>query len=390
MLNRRDFLRLGSGLLAFPALRAFAYETPQAGNGRLVMVFLRGGMDGLFAFSPVDDRRLSQIRPTLSQAVLSQGIRLGRTGFAAHPSCKELASLFDAGELAFAPCAGTTDASRSHFQAQDLFELGTGGIHGDSGFMARAAQALGSRSGAISFTREVPLCFQGGDGAVEVAPLTGSGLKLPPGRLLDAIRSAHRGMGTGEALDQAIATETEIETAMGMEPNAGRGAPSVNGFAKEADNMGRILRGNQRLSLAFIDLGGWDTHAGEEGILSRALASLSDGLLALKDALGPEEWRRTRVAVMSEFGRTARENGTKGTDHGHGGLFLLAGGAVHGGRMIGDFNGLSDQALNQNRDLPVLADWRALLAGCLEQTYGLKEAALGHIFPGLPKSSIAV
>jgi uncharacterized protein (DUF1501 family) len=354
----------------------------------MVLIFLRGGLDGLFAFAPVDDPQLAELRPTLSRAVLAQGIRLGQTGFAAHPACQSLAALFAAGELAFAPCAGTTDTSRSHFQAQDLFELGSGRIHGDSGFMARAARALGARAGAISFTQEVPLCFQGTDTAVEVAPLRGSGLKLPPGRLLDAIRVAHRGMDTGEALEQAIATQAEIETAAGMEPNAARGAPSVNGFAKESAQMGRILRSNPRLTLAFMDVGGWDTHAQEEGVLVRALESLSTGIAALKDALGPNEWRRTHVAVMSEFGRTVRENGTHGTDHGHGGLYLLAGGAMDGRRMIGDFKSLSDRDLNQNRDLPTLADWRALLGDSLKQTHGLQDARLREIFPGLPKQSL--
>lgn len=390
MITRRQFLRWGAGALALPAIQAFGYETAHSGNGRLVVVFLRGGMDGLFALSPVADTRLGEIRPTLSQTVIQQGLRLGQTGFAAHPSCKGFASLFDAGELAFSPCAGTTDASRSHFQAQDLFELGSGSIHGDSGFMARAAKVLGSGGGAISFTREVPLCLQGSDVAVEIAPLSGSGLKIPSGRLLDAVRSAHLGTRTGEALDQAIATEHEIAAAMGMEEGASRGAASANGFAKVSAHMGRILRGNPRLSLSFIDLGGWDTHAGEEGILSRALESLADSLLSLKDALGTDEWRRTRVAIMSEFGRTARENGTRGTDHGHGGLFLLAGGAIAGGRMIGDFRGLSERALNENRDLPVLADWRTLLAGCMRQNYGFKESALGEIFPGMPRQRLDV
>jgi uncharacterized protein (DUF1501 family) len=253
--------------------------------------------------------------------------------------------------------------------------------------MARAADVLGGRAGAISFTREVPLCFQGGETPIEVAPLAGSGLKIPPGRARDAILAAHRGTETGEALERAIATETEIEAAMGMmDAGAARGAPSVNGFAREAGDMGRILRGNPRLTLAFMDIGGWDTHAGEEGILTRALQTLSDGLVALQDALGPDDWRRTQVAVMSEFGRTARENGTRGTDHGHGGLFLLAGGGVRGGRLLGGFKGLAPEALNQNRDLPVLADWRSLLGTCLRQTHGFTASELARIFPGLPST----
>jgi uncharacterized protein (DUF1501 family) len=343
----------------------------------------------------VDDPRLADLRPTLSAVVRAQGLRLGKSGFAAHPSCKALADLYAGGELAFAPCAGTTDASRSHFQAQDLFELGSGGIRGDSGFMARTAALLGTRAGAISFTREIPLSFQGGDNEVEVAPLSGSGLKLPPGRVLDAIRAAHAGQRTGEALTQALATETEIEAAqnepaMGMEPGASRDATPVGGFARQAVQMGRMLRANPRLTLAFVDLGGWDTHAGEEAILGRALPALGEGLLALKENLGAREWQRTRVVVMTEFGRTVRENGTRGTDHGHGSLALLAGGAVPGGRMLGDFPGLAASALNQDRDLPVRADWRRLLADCLHATHGLGAAEQAAIFPGLPRGTLVV
>jgi uncharacterized protein (DUF1501 family) len=266
---------------------------------------------------------------------MEQGISLAGTGFSVHPSCKDLADLFASRELLFCPSAGTTDASRSHFQAQDLFEIGSGAAKGESGFMARLATMLGAErpsNGAISFTREIPLAFQGADNPPDVAPLSGSGLKLPAGKVLDAIRKAHAGLKTGEAIDQAISTQGEIDAAIDRE-GAARGALSANGFPKIAAHLGRILKANSRLAVSFVDLGGFDTHAGEEATLSRALQNLSGGLSALKESLGTDEWGRTRVVVMSEFGRTVRENGTKGTDHGHGGLFLLASGSIGGGRM---------------------------------------------------------
>lgn len=148
--------------------------------------------------------------------------------------------------------------------------------------------------------------------------------------MLDAVRAAHRDSPTGKVLEQAIATEAELETSMaalGMEAQAARGAPAATGFARVATGMGRMLRGNPRLALAFVDLGGLDTHANEEVALARALNEIAQGLLAFKESLGETEWRRTRVVMMSEFGRTVRENGTRGTDHGRGGLFLLAGGS---------------------------------------------------------------
>lgn len=374
-------------LLALPAalpLRAWAIEGGTAAPGRFVLIFLRGGFDGLFAFAP-QEPRLAELRPTLSRPLLAEGTALGRTGFAAHPAARDLAALYGAGELCFAPCAGTVDTSRSHFQAQDLFEIGTGAIHGRSGFMARACARLGNGQGAISFTAEIPLAFRGGEVPPAVAPLSGSGLKLPQGRLLDAIRASHRGQPTGEALEQAMATQAEIEMATGMDPTASRGAPGGNGLVRTMTSMGQILRGNRRMSLAFMDIGGVDTHANEEAALTRLLPALGEGLLALKATLGQAEWQRTRVAVLTEFGRTVRENGTRGTDHGQGSLCLLAGGALAGAGMLGDFGGLAEKALNENRDLPVRADWRDLLASAMREPCGLDDSALDTIFPGRPR-----
>jgi uncharacterized protein (DUF1501 family) len=382
MNNRRSFIKLSVAVaIGLRVQQAFAFESPTDSHGRLIVIFLRGGLDGLYAIAPIDDPQLVVKRPTLATTVVASGIRLGNTGFAAHPSCAKLADLFNAGELSFAPCAGTTDKSRSHFQAQDLFEIGTGQIRGDTGFMARTAKVLGVDQ-AISFTQQVPLSFQGLDQPPEVAPLTGSGLKIPSNRLRDAILRANQNTKTGEALQQAITTESEIESTRGMEVAAARGAPAVNGFPKVAMQMGHMLQANPKLSLAFLDLGGFDTHVTEDGILPRALENFSEGISTLKDALGAEEWKRTHVVVMSEFGRTVRENGTKGTDHGHGGIALLAGGHIAGGRMLGGFHGLDDSALNQNRDLPVLLDWRDLLSDSMRHVYGFNNKNLDDIFPG--------
>ncbi|HTY98911.1 MAG TPA: DUF1501 domain-containing protein, partial [Rhodocyclaceae bacterium] len=375
--------------LAAAGLEAWAVESPAQSPGRLIVLFLRGGFDGLFAFAPSADFRLGELRPQLARTVIANGIGLGDTGFAAHPEAKALADLYAARELAFAACAGTIDTSRSHFQAQDIFELGNGASHGPSGFMARAAQALGGGS-AITFTPELPLCFQGGATAPEVAPLAGSGLRLPEGRALQAIRRAHAGRTTGDALDQAAATAAEIDAAMTAQPPADRGAPRADGLGGTAEAMGRLLRANPRLTLAFVELGGFDTHANEEAVLARQLRALGDGLVRLKSALGDTEWRRTRLAVMSEFGRTARENGTGGTDHGHGGLFFVAGGSVAGGRMLGDFAGLADAALNEQRDLPVLADWRDLLAACMGEVCGIGDRTLDAVFPGRPRQRFRI
>lgn len=386
-LDRRAFIKATLALGGLSLGRAWAWEGAEEETGRLLVIFLRGGLDGLFAFSPVADPRFASLRPTLSRTVLASGIPLGDSGFVAHPACAPLADLYRSGELAFAPCAGTIDVSRSHFQAQDIFELGTGLSRGASGFMSRAASELSGEPGAISFTGEVPLAFQGPT-MPEVAQLATGRIQLPSGRLLEAVRRAHAGELTGTALEQAISTEAAIAAALaegGMEPSADRGAPTVSGFVKVAQNMGRVLRHTPRLNLAFVDVGGFDTHANQEAVLSRALTTLSAGIVTLRRELGDIEWRRTRVLVCSEFGRTVRENGTGGTDHGHGGLLLLAGGSVKGGRMLGSFHGLDKANLNEGRDLPVHLDWRDALASSMKDCFMLPDSALDRILPNRPR-----
>jgi uncharacterized protein (DUF1501 family) len=368
---------------------AWSLAAAPARDGRLIVIFLRGALDGLHTFAPVDDPAYATLRPNLSRGPAQNGIRLTGTGFAAHPSARGMAELYNTRELLFSPVAGTTDASRSHFQAQDIFELGSGNARGNGGFMARLADALGQERpgiGPISFTREVPLAFQGARVQPEIAPLSGSGLNMPDGPALDAIRAAHRGRRTGEAIELAIGTQNRIQTAMDMD-GAARSAAPANDFTRIGANMGRILRSNPRLALAFLDLGGFDTHASQDAMLTRSLEQVSSGLLGLRDTLGAEQWARTRVVVMSEFGRTVRENGTQGTDHGHGGLALVAGGNLSGGRMIGGFDGLTGNALNEGRDLPVRVDWRDLIADVSRSVWGLGERSLDSAFPGRPRKA---
>ena len=381
--SRRRLLQTGLALAASAALpRAFAVENNSPRDGRLLVVFLRGGLDGLFAFAPVADLNLPSMRPGLSREILASGIALERSGFAAHPTCRPLAELYAAKELAFAPCFGTTDRSRSHFQAQDLFELGNGRTQGRQGFLARAGEATGGRVRSIGFSANPPLALQGGD--AELLPLSGSGLQVRHDRALDAIRAMHGQQASGKAIDQALASQAELDRVTGMDPKAARGAAGVAGFPKAAATMAHILKERPRLGLAFIDLGGFDTHAEEEGALARSLPQLAEGLLALRDGLGAAEWRRTQVLVCTEFGRTARENGTRGTDHGHGGLALLLGGAITGGRQIGDFPGLAESRLNESRDLPVTVDWRSLFGRSLKETQGFDMATLQKVLPGIP------
>ena len=377
--SRRRFLRYASCAIALP-LPDWALAQTSPPPGRLIVIFLRGGLDGLFAISPVAAPQLASLRPTLSRTVLAEGIALGNSGFSAHPACAALAELYNQRELAFAPCFGTNDRSRSHFQAQDIFELGTGQSSGPSGWLARAAQS-GNRPGqVIGFSANQPLALQG-ETQIELMPLSGSALQLRHDRALAAIRAMHDGQSTGAAIEQAIHTQSMLDEAGGMDVKAARGAAGVAGFPKAAENMARILRSPPRFSMAFIDLGGFDTHASQESSLARSLPKLCEGLLTLRDGLGRTEWARTQILLCSEFGRTVRENGTQGSDHGHGGLACLIGGSIAGGRMLGDFPGLENRVLNEQRDLPVTLDWRKLIAQMLQETQGFSNRRLQQILP---------
>ena len=165
---------------------------------------------------------------------------------------------------------------------------------------------------------------------------------------------------------------------------AGRGAIAARGFEAAATRIGVVMR--DKYNLAFVDVGGWDTHVnqgGATGQLAGRIGELGRGLSAYANALGPDAWRQTVVVVVSEFGRTFHENGNHGTDHGHGSIYWVLGGAVSGGRMVGPQVRIAPETLNQNRDLPVLTDYRALIGGVWQRQYGLTKAQLETVFPGV-------
>jgi uncharacterized protein (DUF1501 family) len=166
---------------------------------------------------------------------------------------------------------------------------------------------------------------------------------------------------------------------------ASREAAPADRFAVEAGRVGRLLRERPQYSVGFVDIGGWDTHAGQGGVsgaLATRLDALANGLGQLATALGPREWDRTVVVVLTEFGRTFRENGSRGTDHGHGTTLMVLGGQVRGGTIRGSQAGLGPGQLHEDRDVPVINEYRATLAGLYGRMYGLSETALDRVLPG--------
>jgi len=337
---RREFLSL---LAATPALtRAGRLFAAPVAAPRFLLVFLRGGYDCANALVPYASEFYYEARPNIAiprplpddnpDAALQGALRLD-ADWALAPALRDtLGALYRKKQALFVPFAGTDDLSRSHFETQDSIERGLPATQHDfsSGFMGRLAATLSGRAAPIAFTDSLPLTFRGSD-------TPNVSLRAAGKPAFDARQSALiAGMYAGHHLHAAVEEGLDLRQHLAEEfssdtQQASRGAVNARGFAAEGERIGRLMREQYRLG--FVDIGGWDTHVNEGGVqgqLANNLEGLGRGLVAFAEALG-DEWNNTVVAVISEFGRTFRENGNKGTDHGHGTAYWLLGGALRGG-----------------------------------------------------------
>ncbi len=395
-MDRRGFLRLALGA-AGASVTWRLWALPTGGNGtRVVVVFLRGAYDALSVLVPYTESFYYEARPNIALArpdKSNQDAALALDDrWALHPTLGEsLMPFWQAKQLAFVPFSGTGFVSRSHFQAQDWMEFGQAPGErpsSSSGFLNRLLARLGTRAdpgnSAVSFTQTLPPILRGG---VQVAnsPLTmrkrGRGVEVGFETLLLSMYADHQ---LEEMVREGLGLRREISRELAEEmQTASREAPPAGSFALEAGRVGNLLREHPGYSLAFVDVGGWDTHAGQggaKGALANRLHGLGDGLTALSEGLG-EEWAKTTVVVISEFGRTFRENGSRGTDHGHGSAIWVLGGAVRGGVVRGEQTAMKPADLNEDRDLPVLNEYRGVLGGVFQKLYGLSGGDLAEIFP---------
>jgi uncharacterized protein (DUF1501 family) len=393
ILRRREMLAAAATL---PVIAGRAYAAPQAGS-RLLVVFLRGAYDAANIVAPTGSDFYHQARPTLGLAkpdpANPQASLALDADWSLHPALKDsLYPLWQQRQLAFVPFAGTDDLSRSHFETQDTIELGqpiAGTRDYGSGFMARLASALGNNDRPIAFTDQLPLSFRGGHAPIPNLALANVGKPIDP-RQAQLIEAMYQGEKIGSNdLGQSViegfhVREAVFHTLDEEMKAASRGAVSAKGFALSAQRIGTLMR--QQFNLAFVDVGGWDTHVnqgGATGYLADRIGELGKGLAAFVAAIGPEAWGATTVVVVSEFGRTFKENGDHGTDHGHGSVYWVLGGGVQGGRIAGPQVRLAPETLNQARDLPVLTDYRALIGGIVQRQYGLGGDRLKAVFPGV-------
>lgn len=365
-----------------------ALHAAPAAQSRFLLVFLRGGYDAAHLLVPHGSDLYYQWRPNIAIPRPSEdkasAVALDAM-WGLHPAVRDtLAPMLARRELCFVPFAGTEDLSRSHFETQDAIELGQPlGARRNyrSGFMARLADVL---SGApISFTDQLPLTFAG-NAAVPNLSLRSLSKPTVDARRSRVIASMYAATPWAAQVEEGFAVRQDITAQMQLEMEAAsRDAVTAKGFELEARRIARAMR--DHYNLGFVDVGGWDTHVGQgaaAGYLASRFDELSRGLAAYAGEIGPA-WRDTTVVVLSEFGRTFRENGSRGTDHGHGSVMWVLGGAGKPA-IAGEQVALTPGSLLQNRDWPVLNDYRAVLGGIFAQQFGLSPGQLQQVFPGAP------
>jgi uncharacterized protein (DUF1501 family) len=417
-MQRRDFLNTlaaSAGLMIPLGRGAWAATSSAAGDkatGRkLIVVMLRGAVDGLNVVAPVADANYARLRPTIALARPGEdGGALNLDGyFGLHPALAPLLPLWEQKKLAFVHASGSPDATRSHFDAQDYMESATPGVKStQDGWMNRLVAALPGTTTptrALSIGPTMPRILSGRAVAVNLA----NGAAGTKANVLDrpAVSKAFDQLYAGNerfgaAYQQGQDAHREVMDAaagkmvgggmggggMSAEMQAANGgAPLPNGFPDDAARLAALMRNDPNIQLAFVALGGWDTHASQgaaRGQLANRLQPLGQGLAVLAQRLGPL-FDDTTIVVMSEFGRTARENGNGGTDHGHGNAMWVLGGGVAGGKVLGDWRGVGDADLNEGRDLPVTTDFRNVLAVVAERHLRLSDKQLVQVFPSLPR-----
>jgi uncharacterized protein (DUF1501 family) len=404
-MNRRFFLHRGAlavaGTAAIPSfmVRSVLAEAAPAPGQRLVVIFQRGAADGLNVVVPYREKNYYSMRPTIA---IPQNQVIDLDGFfGLHPSLASFKPLYDQGHLAIVHACGSPDMSRSHFDAQDYMESGTPGVKNtDDGWLNRALQAEDllhrcegtcehSAFRALALGADVPLTLAGRVPAIALNNVNGfnvAGKGPTPSAAANAFQAMYA--DSGDQIFHAAGDETFEAVRMLRAANPAQYQPANganypnNDFGNSMKQIAQLLKANLGVEAAFTDVSGWDTHQNQGGVngqLANRLSDFSQGIAAFWRDMGDSAENITLV-TMSEFGRTAHENGTGGTDHGHANAMFVLGGHVNGGKVYGKWPGLSNEQLNQGRDLALTTDYRAVLGEVVTSTIGARD--LNKIFPG--------
>ena len=401
--SRREFL-LGAGALAASAVLPNVLFAHTGGSARLVVVILRGALDGLAAVPPYADPHYAGLHRELALSApgaVDGALALDNT-FALHPSFAFLHERYLAGELVVFNAVASPYRDRSHFDGQNVLENGlTKPIGTSDGWLNRALAALPRANAgngverAVAISQNVPLILRGDAPVLSKSPQASADVDEDfLARLADLYSTDD---WFSARLSQAVQTEklagggSDMTSQPSMSAGQAMASPQNGGKPATVDRLGgtahmaaTLMRSDGGPEVAVIEAGGWDTHAnqgGAKGALAQRLSGLDTALRVLANELGPL-WPQTAVLIVTEFGRTAAMNGTRGTDHGTGGCAFLAGGAVRGGRVIADWPGLAPAALLDNRDLRPTLDLRSVFKAVLDEHMHVDAKSLAsRIFP---------
>jgi uncharacterized protein (DUF1501 family) len=401
--TRRIFLRNGAlalaGTTALPAFltrAVMAATTTATSQGkRLVVIFQRGAADGLNIVVPWCEPNYYAMRPTIA---IPQNQVLDLDGFfGLHPAMASLQPLYRQGHLAIVHAAGSPDTTRSHFDAQDYMESGTPGIKGTrDGWLNRALQAedvhlhqAHTAFRAVALGTDVPRTLEGRISALAISNVQDfaiGGRNPKPSPAAAAFEAMYDQSSDSLLHSAGDNTFEAIKMLRSTDPAHYMPDPSAqypdSPFAKNMKQIAQLLKANLGLEAAFTDIGGWDTHQNQgnsEGQLANRLRDFSESIAAFWRDMGPDAENITLV-TMSEFGRTAHQNGTGGTDHGHANVMFVLGGNVKGGKVYGKWPGLADHQLNEGRDLAITTDYRQVLGEVISKSIGATNLDL--TFPG--------
>jgi len=402
--SRRYFVKLGGvalvGMNTMPAfLQRAVASTATAGKKQLVVLFQRGAADGLNIVVPFGEPNYYRMRPSIA---IPQPRRGGSDAaidldgfFGLHPSLASLAPLFQKNELAIVHAAGSPDPTRSHFDAQDYMESGTPGIKAtEDGWLDRAISTVPEENAspfrAVAMGPNLPRMLRGSTGAIALPDLRQFKVQPQSAAMANVAEGGFEAMyaqtvdhalhGTGAETFEAIDMLKKIDMAK-FPPENGADYPK-SPLGQKLQQIAIMLKANIGVEVLFVDCGGWDNHVNEGGVqgqLSNLLKDLGQTLAAFYEDMG-DRMSDVIVVTMSEFGRTAKENGNRGTDHGHANCMFVMGGDVKGGHVYGKWPGLADQQLYEGRDLMLTTDFRAVVGEILTKHLGVKN--LAPVFPG--------
>jgi uncharacterized protein (DUF1501 family) len=406
--SRRYFLKQGGiglvGLSTMPAfLQRAVASTPGAGKKQLVVLFQRGAADGLNIVVPFAEPNYYRMRPSIAIPQPKHGnadAAIDLDGFfALHPGLAALAPLFQKNQLAIVHAAGSPDPTRSHFDAQDYMESGTPGVKAtEDGWLDRALGTVPEENAspfrAVAMGPNLPRMLHGSTGAIAIPDLRQFKVQPQSAAMTNVVEGGFEAMyaqtvdhalhGTGTETFEAIDMLRKIDTTK-YPPEHGADYPK-SPVGQRLQQIAQMIKANIGVEVMFLDCGGWDNHVNEggaQGQLANLLKDLGQSLATFYQDIG-DRMGEIVVITMSEFGRTAKENGNRGTDHGHANCMFVMGGDVKGGHVYGKWPGLEEHQLNEGRDLALTTDFRSVIGEILVKHLGVKD--LAPVFPGFDNS----